>query len=123
MENFDVISNIKRDLNQQDNSSGRYPVRFFSVKYAEDTVNYIMKLRSEIENASKNKVEIVDIKDSLPHEDGWITVDKFQNCINKLEDDKNYIVIGFSEYIRFLSKAEFDTMIIGLLETENPSNY
>lgn len=122
MENFDVISNIKKDLNQQDNSSGRYPVRFFSVKYAEDTVNYIMKLRSEIENASKNKVEIVDIKDSLPHEDGWITVDKFQNCINKLEDDKNYIVIGFSEYIRFLSKAEFDTMIIGLLETENPSN-
>lgn len=113
-----ILIEIKNDLEKQ-GSYDRYPVRFFSVKYASDTVNEIMKLRSEIEIINSCNVEIVDIKDFLPHEDGWVTVDNFRNHINDLEMNKSYIIVGFSEYARFLSNAEFITMIIGLLETEN----
>lgn len=113
-----ILESIKSDLERK-GSYDRYPVRFFSMKYAEDTANNIMKLRSEIEKISTNTVEIVDIKDFLPHEDGWVTVDNFRNHINGLDNSKSYVIVGFSEYTRFLSNAEFITMIIGLLEIEN----
>ena len=113
-----IIENIELDL-ERNGSYDRYPVRFFSMKYAEDTANSIMKLRTDIEKISSCAVEIVDIKDFLPHEDGWVTVDNFRKQIKSLEDNKSYVMVGFSEYTRFLSNAEFITMVIGLLETEN----
>lgn len=113
-----IIENIELDL-ERNGSYDRYPVRFFSMKYAEDTANSIMKLRTDIEKISSCAVEIVDIKDFLPHEDGWVTVDNFRKHIKSLEDNKSYVMVGFSEYTRFLSNAEFITMVIGLLETEN----
>lgn len=48
-----------------------------------------------------------------------MTVDNFRKQIKSLEDNKSYVMVGFSEYTRFLSNAEFITMVIGLLETEN----
>lgn len=120
---YGIIEAIKNDLNRQ-GSYDRYPVRFFTMKYAKNTANMLMKLRAEIKAVSLNSIEIVDLKDFLPHEDGWITVDNFRNHITNLEFDKSYIIVGFSEYARFLSNVEFITMIIGLLETENSSeNY
>lgn len=118
MDISDILDTINSDLMRK-GSYDRYPIRFFSIKYAEDTANNLMKLRSEIENVSGKSVEIIDIRDFLPHEDGWVTIDNFRNQINKLEFNKNYIIVGFSEYARFLSNVEFETMIIGLLETEN----
>lgn len=118
MESSSILDAIKNDLDRQ-GSYDRYPVRFFSMKYASDTANVIMKLRSDIEIINLSNVEIIDVKDFLPHEDGWVTVDNLRNHIDNLDMNKSYIIVGFSEYARFLSNAEFITMIIGLLETEN----
>lgn len=114
----EMLDSIKIDMELQ-GSYDRYPVRFFSMKYAKDTATSIMRLRSEIEKMSGFSVEIIDIKDFLPHEDGWITVDNFRNHIYELDFSRSYIIVGFSEYARFLSNAEFITMILGLLEAEN----
>lgn len=114
----DMLDSIKKDIELQ-GSYDRYPVRFLGMKYAKDTAESIMKLRSEIEKISGVSVEIIDIKNYLPHEDGWITIDNFRNHIYGLDFSRSYIIVGFSEYARFLSNAEFVSMILGLLETEN----
>ena len=47
-------------------------------------------------------LEVFDVKDILVHDDAWVTVENFINSIKQLNQYKDYIVIGFSEYARFL---------------------
>lgn len=110
-----LVDLIKKDLDRG-GSYDRYPVRFLSMRYEEGTSDTLIKLQTKL-----NAVDIFDVKDILPHEDAWITVDNIRKTIYALDRTKNYIVIGFSEYARFLQQTEFITLIISLLELENPA--
>ena len=108
---------IKKDI-VKTNSYDRYPIRFFSVHYEEGIADKLIQLQSQIENA-----EIFDVKDLLANrEDGWFSPDAFCKGICGLRTQKNYIVVGFSEYARFINEPKFVSMLLTLLEIENTSD-
>lgn len=113
----DLVDSIKKDL-EQNGTYDRYPVRFMSMKYDEGTLNAIMQLQQQL-----GDVSIYSIQEILPHDDAWLNSDRFMSAIKKLNPEKSFIIVGFSEYARFLSEKEFVTMMIALLEfdvtTEN----
>lgn len=119
------ISELKDKLSEDFNRIGsydRYPVRFFSMSFDENTSNSIIDINKYVKKASYSKdCEIIDFKDWLRHDDAWITKEMALYRLNRLEKSKNYIVVGLSEYARFLSNAEFITVIEALLEIENDS--
>lgn len=112
-----LIEEVKKDFDR-DGAYDRYPIRFLSLKYEDETANNIIKLQINLGN-----VDIYDIKDLLSHEDAWITPDRLCNAIHNLEPSKSFIVVGFSEYARFLSEADFITIINNLLLLENPADF
>ena len=118
----ELAESVKEDLHK-DKSYDRYPVRFFSMNLSINSVKELMELRNIINEVSTNSVEIIDIQSYLPHENGWITADRFRDIIYNLEKNKSYIVVGFSEYARFLSRETFFTILYSLLELENDSFY
>ena len=109
-----LLALIENDY-ERGGSYDRYPVRFLSMRYEEGTSNALIKLQQSLKG-----VEIFDIKELLPHEDAWITADKLRKAIYFLDKEKSFIIIGFSEYARFLSEAEFISLLISLTELENP---
>ena len=112
-----LIDVVKEDL-KREGSYDRYPTRFLSMKYEDTTADNIIKLQTNISG-----VEFYDIKDLLVHEDAWITPDNLYKSICSLNSEKSFIVVGFSEYARFLSQPEFVTLIISLLGIENSAKY
>lgn len=107
---------IKMDL-ERNGSYDRYPVRFLSVRYDEQTSDTLMQLKKQLAG-----VELFDIGNILPHEDGWITPQDLKRKLGSLDVTKSYMVVGFSEYARFLSQEDFSTLLISLLEIENSEN-
>lgn len=110
------------ELIEKDNIRGgaydRYPVRFFSMKYEEGVLDTLIQLQGRVEG-----LEIFDVKDVLVHEDAWITIEGFIKAIEKRNCIRNCMVVGFSEYARFLGQEEFISLLIGLLEIENSARY
>jgi hypothetical protein len=105
-------------------SYNRYPVRFISIKFNKETENNIIEMCKYIQKESPlNNCKIVDFQSWLNHDEGWFSVDIILKKIKSLKKDCNYIIIGLSEYIRFLSNSEFITLIKSLLEIENSSKY
>lgn len=113
MEINSLVEMIKEDL-ERSGSYDRYPVRFFSMKYERGTSESLIQLRHRLDG-----VEFFDIRNLLPHEDAWITTDRFVSALQELDCRKSYMVVGFSEYARFLSEDEFISLLISLLEIEN----
>lgn len=113
MDVISLVDNINNDL-LRNGSYDRYPVRFFSMSYDEGTSDSIIHLQKKLDS-----IDIFDIKDILPHEDAWITADNLRKNIYELDKFKSFIVIGFSEYARFLEQSEFTSLLISLLELEN----
>ncbi|MCD7817010.1 MAG: BREX-4 system phosphatase PglZ, partial [Bacteroides sp.] len=108
-----LVELIKADM-ERDGSYDRYPIRFLSMRYEAGVSNVLIKIQQNIKD-----IELFDIKDLLPHEDAWITVDRLRKAIYSLNAKKSFIVVGFSEYARFLSQAEFISLLISLIELEN----
>jgi len=116
MDISNLVELVKNDFGR-DGSYDRYPVRFFSMKYEDGTSDAIIQLQMKIAG-----FEVFDIKDILPHEDAWITTDNLRKAVYDLDSSKSYIVIGFSEYARFLREAEFISLLLSFLELENPAD-
>ncbi len=108
-----LIELIKTDM-ERDGSYDRYPVRFLSMKYEAGVSDVLIKVQQNIKN-----IELFDIKDLLRHEDAWITTDRLRKAIDSLNAKKSFIVVGFSEYARFLSQDEFISLLISLIQLEN----
>lgn len=114
MDVSNLLGLIESDL-KRDGSYDRYPVRFISMKYEAGVSNALIILQQRMKN-----VELFDIKDLLPHEDAWITTDRFLKAVRSLDMRKSYIIMGFSEYSRFMGKEDFISLLISLIELENP---
>lgn len=111
-----LVELMKKD-SIRDGAYDRYPVRFLSMKYEEGVSDDIIQLQIQL-----GGLEVFDIKDILVHDDAWVTVENFINAIRQLNKYKNYIVIGFSEYARFLGQEEFISLLISLLAVENAAD-
>lgn len=114
MDIHNLIEWIKSDIDRG-GAYDRYPVRFFSIKYERGVSEGLIQLQQ------CSGAEIFDIKTLLPHEDAWISPSSLrQTFYESLSPMKSYIVVGFSEYARFLSAEKFITAILSLIELENP---
>lgn len=114
MDIHDLSEWVKSDIDRG-GTYDRYPVRFFSVKYERGVSEKLIQLQQ------CSGAEIFDIKKLLPHEDAWISPSSLrQTLYESLSPLKSYIVVGFSEYARFLSAEKFITAILSLIELENP---
>lgn len=113
--NVEALLNLIKQDTEKDGTYDRYPIRFMSMRYEEGTSAALMKLQQNIPNS-----DFFDIQKILPYEDAWITTDHLRKAIYGLDPSKNHIIVGFSEYSRFLSQADFITLVISLLELENP---
>lgn len=111
-----LVELLKND-SIRDGAYDRYPVRFLSMKYEEGVSDDIIQLQIQM-----GGLEVFDVKDILVHDDAWVTVENFINSINQLNQYKNHIVIGFSEYARFLGQEEFISLLISLLGIENAAD-
>ena len=70
------ISSLLEIINSDRKREGaydRYPVRFISMKYEAGVSDVLIKIQQSIKD-----VELFDIKELRPHEDAWITADKFR---------------------------------------------
>lgn len=116
MDIHNLIKWIKSDIDR-DGAYDRYPVRFFSIKYESGVSEGLIQLQQ------CSGAEILDIKNLLPHEDAWISPSSLRHTFYEiLSPMKSYIVVGFSEYARFLSAERFITAILSLIELENPKS-
>lgn len=122
METDKLLDIIRDDLNRN-GTADRYPIRFWGMPFEQQTANTIISIKNDIQTIGNSlSVEIIDIKDWLPFDDAWITKENFRERVYGLKNDKSYILMGFSEYARFLSNQEFTIVIESLLEYENPHN-
>ena len=113
-----LVQLIKND-SIRDGAYDRYPVRFLSLKYEEGVSDAIIQLQLQLQMEG---LEIFDVRKMLPHNDAWVTVERFIKTMDKLDSCKYYIVVGFSEYARFLGQEEFISLLISLLGIENTVN-
>lgn len=120
---IDEFSNLAEKDFKSDGSYNRYPVRFYSLEFNEKTENNIIEMCKYIQKESPlHNCDIVDLQEWLNHDDAWLSIDIILKRIKSLDCELNYIIIGLSEYIRFLSNSEFITLVKSLLEIENPPN-
>ncbi len=115
--NISSLVELLKNDSIREGAYDRYPVRFLSMKYEEGVSDDIIQLQIQM-----GGLEVFDVKNILVHDDAWVTVENFINSIKQLNQYKNYIVIGFSEYARFLGQEEFISLLISLLGVENAAD-
>lgn len=115
--NISSLVELLKNDSIREGAYDRYPVRFLSMKYEEGVSDDIIQLQIQM-----GGLEVFDVKDILVHDDAWVTVENFINSIKQLNQYKDYIVIGFSEYARFLGQEEFISLLISLLGVENAAD-
>ncbi len=119
VENFEninsLIQKIKEDKKTKNITEKRFPVRYIFLS------NFDI-LKDLIKEITKIGINIFEISQLLPKDDGWITKQEFIDKIKKLEDDKDYLLLPFSEIARFYNKQDFNNLFSQLTELENIAN-
>lgn len=102
------------------NTYDRYPVRFLFMKLYNDTFREIKDLYSKFMSESTknqlfNQIEIIKLSDLLSFNDAWLTRQKLYDKIANLDNDKDYLILGFSELARFYSKSDLQSLILSFM--------
>ncbi len=119
VENFEninsLIQKIKEDKKTKNVTEKRFPVRYIFLSNF-DT------LRDLIKEITKIGISTFEISQLLPKDDGWITKQEFIDKIKSLKDNKDYLLLPFSEIARFYNKHDFNNLFSQLTEFENIAN-
>lgn len=86
----------------------RYPVRFVILPFTmlgTDLATKCLKLGAEI----------LELSSLLKKDDGWIDSTLLLDAIKAQKKDKDIVVMGFSELVRFYKKSEFESLLISLI--------
>lgn len=113
-----LIENDKKKTNTYD----RYPIRFLFMNLHENIENDISMIHSNLIEKYTNKeknyndVKIINIADLLLFNDGWVSKKHLLDYImSLLETNNDYLIMGFSEFIRFLSKEDLESILISFM--------
>lgn len=111
---------------RKNNIYNRYPIRFLFTTLSNDSESEILELLKEMNEKYNNEITIVNLYDLLPFEDAWITKSQLINYVKNLtRDSKDYMILGFSELIRFYSREDLEAIIISFMtdiESTNAKN-
>ncbi len=119
MENYKSIDElryeIKTDKDTRSVIANRYPVRLLFLPSLH-TLKDIVKAVDEL------GIEKVELTKYLPNDDGWLTVDDIIKIVKSLDGNKDFIILPFSEVVRFYDKKDFLSLFNTLSEIENNTN-
>ena len=95
-------------------SHDRYPVRFIFLPLSKGLSPYLISL------ASRLSCNVKKISDYFP-EDKWVTWETIYERIEKeiYSSNRDIIFFGLSEYLRFTSKKQLESVFINLIGIEN----
>jgi len=93
----------------------RYPVRFVILKFS-------MLGASLATEWLKLGAEIFELSSLLKKDDGWINSTLLLEAIKAQKKNKDIVVMGFSELVRFYKKSEFESLILSLITDIENSN-
>lgn len=120
MNNNILEAQIEADKKRDSQSYDRYPVRFVFLNIEDfqstETIQFLK---------NKNVVFLSDLALKNNDHDGWITRTEFINAIKnaaKNFESQDTIIIGFSEFARFLKAPEFESTILTLFDIENKTS-
>ncbi|MBQ4585185.1 MAG: BREX-4 system phosphatase PglZ [Clostridia bacterium] len=109
------------DDKKKSNTYDRYPVRFLFMKLSQNSEDELITLVKELSKLSVDKgnhindIQFINLHTLLSFEDGWITKSHLLNFIASLNPNKDYIITGFSELIRFYSRNDLEALIISFM--------
>ncbi len=110
---YDILLNEYVSLFEEDKkksgSYNRYPVRFVVLPFSMIGADLATKA------LKKGGVEILELSSLLKKPDGWIDTLLLLDKIKALNKEKDIIVAGFSELVRFYKKSEFESLLISLV--------
>jgi len=109
----ELINEIKYDKVDKTTFAQRYPIRFIFL-------NNIYTQKGIIEDLSQ-RFEMIELSKYLPHDDGWLTMDKIISVVKATVKDS--IIISLSEILRFMQPIAFNTLLVSLCEIENTNEY
>lgn len=84
-------------------SAQRYPIRLIFLPN-------LSMVKSFVNALARLHIEKTELTHFLPHDDGWLTVDGVINVIKELSPAKDYIILPFSEVIRFYPDDHFQVL-------------
>ena len=104
---------IQDDKSKSIHTYDRYPIRFIFLDVEDYNQDETIKFLTE-----KNIVHIGDIV--TKKHDGWLTKGEFIKSVKScMEKEQDSVIIGFSEYARFLSNADLESILLTLCDFEN----
>jgi hypothetical protein len=123
----DIMRLINNDK-EKSNTYDRYPIRFIFMRLNKNTEQEVQEIitrlnyKHAIKEPNYNEVLIVDIAKLITFQDGWITKSQLFSSIQHLNNENDYIILGFSELIRFYSSSDLEAIIMSFMSNvENGS--
>jgi len=111
----DLLREIIDDKNSQSILARRFPVRFIFLPE-------LWQLKKLVKSLTEAEVEILELVNVLPNDDGWLTPGEIIEVIAQGERQKDFIVVPFSEIARFYTEDDFIAVLNSLTEIENAEN-
>lgn len=111
----ELLNEIRSDKNSQSIYAHRFPIRFIFLPE-------LRCLKELVKNLNEIGVDIIELADVLPNDDGWLTSDQIIDVITQRDKEKDLIIVPFSEVARFYSKNDFIAVLNSLTEIENVEN-
>ena len=107
-----LIVEIETDKSTNNYTYRRFPVRFIFLYNFKTLQNLVLKL-------NKINVRKLELSDYLPEEDGWFTIQQLIDELKHVDENKDFIVLPFSEVARFYNKDKFNNLFSQLTELRN----
>lgn len=105
----DLKESVKRDLDEFNISSSRFPVRFIFLN-SHDELKDIVEILAE--NATK-----IELSSFLQSDNSWFTNNELIKKIKDLKESS--VIVPLSEFIRFLNDVNFYEILSSLAEIED----
>ena len=111
----ELIQTIRQEKDSIKPSHRRYPVRFLLLSSYKDLHSILHSINVEV-------VSLTELEIFRKNPDSWLFISDILKFIKTLDSKKDFIVLSFSEFVRFLSEDEFYSLMNSLMEIENDPN-
>ncbi len=109
----ELLAELEKDKSSPSVSAKRYPVRFIFMNSQNSLIEFSKAMLEQ-------KIKRIDLIDSLPYEDGWLTPSNIQKVFKSANE--SCFILPLSEVLRFFSKDDFSNTLRAISEIESSTN-